>query len=164
MKNEMTVSKETTLIGELRSNSKIKLEGRIEGSGIINNTLLISSGAVWVGNIIADTVIVDGAVKGNIVAKHKLLLLSNAKVFGSLYSKNIHVDNGAAVTGKIQMDSPAPLELINDPSSYALKATVLESPVLNPPVLDTSLLENDTLESEPISESRKLAYSEVGVV
>ncbi len=176
MKNEMTVSKETTLIGELRSSCKITLEGRIEGSGIINNTLFISSGAVWVGNIIADTVIIDGAVKGNIVAKQKLLLLSNAKVFGSLYSKNIHVDKGAAVTGKIQMNSPAPLGLINDPTSYALNATALEPPVLDTGVLEaetTTLLEetlledeleNEVLERKPVSDSRKLAYpAEVGV-
>jgi len=122
MKNEMIIPADTTLIGELRTNSKITLEGRVEGSGIINNTLLISAGAVWVGNIIAETIIIDGSVKGNIVAKQKLLLLSNAKVFGSLYSQQINVENGAAVTGKMQMNAPAPLDLINDPTGYALKA------------------------------------------
>jgi len=120
MKNnsEMTVSKETTLVGELRSDSKITLEGRVEGSGIINNTLLISADASWVGNIVADVVIVDGTVEGNIVARQKLLLLAHARVVGALYSQNIHVEKGALVTGKLRMKSPAPLDLINDPANY----------------------------------------------
>jgi len=173
MKSEMTIPADTTLIGELRTNSKIIVEGRVEGSGLINNTLLISSGAVWVGNIIADVVIIDGAVRGNIVAKQKLLCLSNAKVFGSLYSKNIHVDPGAAVTGKIQMNTPAPFDLINDPASYSLKATVLEPPMLSTTVLGATLLDSPSTESRSLGQDelgeklnsppRKLTYQEVDV-
>jgi len=153
----MTVSKGTTLFGELRTNNKIKLEGRVEGSGIINNTLLVSSDGVWIGNIIADVVIVDGTVEGNIVAKQKLLLLANAKVFGSLYSKNIHVEKGAVLTGKLQMNAPAPLALINDPLNYKSDPDLLESGVLETAAL-TDVLENNTSAG-----SRKLTYPKVGV-
>ncbi len=118
MKNLMTITGNSTIKGELRSQGKVKLEGRVEGGGLIDGTLLLSSSAVWIGNIVADIVIVEGTVDGNIVARQKLLLLADAKVTGKLYSSCIHMEEGAKFTGMLEMKSPAPLGLINDPFSY----------------------------------------------
>jgi cytoskeletal protein CcmA (bactofilin family) len=114
MKNLMTITGNSTIKGELRSQGKVKLEGRVEGGGLIDGTLLLSSSAVWIGNIVADIVIVEGTVDGNIVARQKLLLLADAKVTGKLYSSCIHMEEGAKFTGMLEMKSPAPLGLIND--------------------------------------------------
>jgi len=118
MKNLMTITGNSTFKGEFRSQGKVKLEGRVEGGGLVDGTLLLSPSAVWIGNIVADIVIVEGTVEGNIVARQKLLLLANARVTGKLYSSCVHMEEGAKFTGMLQMKSPAPLGLINDPYSY----------------------------------------------
>lgn len=107
MSNQMTISKDTVFKGEFHSKGKITLEGRVEGNGHVEGTLLVSRTGSWVGNIVTDIVIVEGAVEGNIAARQKLLLLANARVNGTLFSKCIHMEEGARFTGKLQMKSPA---------------------------------------------------------
>ena len=118
MKQVMTISKDTVIKGELRSKGKLKIEGKVEGSGLVEGTVLVARQGQWQGNLVADIVIIEGTVKGNIVAKQKFLMLSHAKVDGTVYSSNIHMDEGASITGKLQMKTPAPLGLQIDPANY----------------------------------------------
>lgn len=114
----MTITENSTFKGELLNQGNVRLEGRVEGGGLVDGTLLLSSSAVWIGNIVADTIIIEGTVEGHIVARKKLLLLADARVTGKLYSSCVHMEKGAKFTGTLEMKLPAPLDLINDPFSY----------------------------------------------
>ena len=154
MKQVLSIPKDTSLKGEIKCKGKVKLEGHVEGGGLVEGTVLISRAGHWVGNIVADVVIVEGTVVGDIVAKQKLLMLSQGKVDGAVYSKNIHMDAGASVSGKLQMNTPAPLGLQIDPSNY-VPVDLIQSDA-SP---QQSLL--DTPEIEPV---RPAAYNNSNVV
>lgn len=118
MKQVMTIPKDTVLKGDLKSKGKINVDGQFDGGGIVEGSVLVSRFGTWNGNIVADVVVIEGTVKGNIVGKQKVLMLSHARVDGTVYSANIHMDEGASITGKLQMKTPAPLGLQIDPSNY----------------------------------------------
>jgi len=118
MKNLLTITSNTMLKGEIRHKGNLKLEGRVEGGGLVEGTLLISTSAVWVGNIVADIIIVEGTVEGNIVARQKLLVLAKARITGKVYCSSVHMEEGVEFTGSMQMKLPAPLGLTSDPFSY----------------------------------------------
>ena len=154
MKQVLTIPKDASLKGEIKCKGKVKLEGHVEGGGLVEGTVLVSRVGHWVGNIVADVVIIEGAVTGDIVAKQKLLMLPHGKVDGAVYSKNIHMDAGASVTGKVQMNTPAPLGLQIDPSNY-VPVDLIQSDE-NP--------QQDLLDTPEIETPRPAAYNNSNVV
>lgn len=114
----MTINRETTLNGAFNSKGKVRFEGRLEGGGTIDGILLIAANGKWKGNAVAKIVIVQGSVRGDIVAHEQLIVLDGAKIVGNCYSPIIKVDPGAQVTGGMIMRRPPPQELLNNPAKY----------------------------------------------
>lgn len=75
--------------------------GTVEGHAELDGSLVLAPGSSWIGDIVADIVIVSGKVYGNIVALRKLELTSSAHVDGDLTSPRIALARGAVYTGKI---------------------------------------------------------------
>ncbi|MDH5544361.1 MAG: polymer-forming cytoskeletal protein [Gammaproteobacteria bacterium] len=103
-----TIPAETTLIGEIRSKGKMRIEGHVEGTGDIDGMLLLTRQCVWKGKIIADVVIVEGTMEGDIIARQKLEIYSNAKISGSIICPKISIMEGASVNGTLRMKQPEP--------------------------------------------------------
>ena len=98
----MTLQKDVSMIGELQSESSVRLEGRFEGNGIVKNALYVAKGARWDGNVIAELLIVKGEVHGD-VAANRVILLEGSRATGSIVSTNIQIQRGAVYTGALRM-------------------------------------------------------------
>lgn len=118
MKNFMTVTQETIIAGAFKSKGNVRFEGRLEGGGEVEGLLLISQRAKWKGNMVADIVIVEGSVRGDVVARDKLIVLNGAIIVGNLYSPNIQIHPGARITGGMQMNVTPPAALLASPARY----------------------------------------------
>ncbi len=77
--------------------------GSVEGDCDLDGTLVVGDGGVWTGNITADNVVIAGEVKGNIVAKKKIDIVSTAKINGSLACPLVAIAEGAVHEGEIHM-------------------------------------------------------------
>jgi len=107
------IPENTSIIGELRSSGEVRVDGRFQGTGNIDGTLILTESCVWVGKAVANTIVIEGIVEGDIIAKTKLLIGSKAKIRGSIKTPKIEIAYGAKLRCHISMSKPqAPVGLL----------------------------------------------------
>lgn len=100
-----TISADTHLQGTLtfEGNAVVlgKVDGKITGSGEVS----IGQQSTCQATIDAATVIIDGTVEGNILAKESVQLTANARVTGDIFAQSITIAPGATFQGKVRITS-----------------------------------------------------------
>ena len=87
--------------GDLATEGTIRIDGRLEGSIIRSDIVVIGAKASVVGNIVAREVVVAGSVEGNITAESRVELDSAAMVLGDIVAGSILTHEGAQIRGKV---------------------------------------------------------------
>jgi cytoskeletal protein CcmA (bactofilin family) len=90
-----------TVTGDLETDGALRVDGRIEGTILRADLLVIGEGASIVGDVNAREVIVGGAVTGNIYAVQRTELLSSGIVAGDIRSAAILIQEGGVVQGRL---------------------------------------------------------------
>lgn len=102
--------------GNLRGSGGIRIEGTFEGEVAIRGLVVVGeTGRVTCDNLQANTVIVAGAVKGNITAE-KLEIRSTGRVWGDVTVVAFATEEGAFLRGQIRMEESIELEVGEKPS------------------------------------------------
>ena len=97
--------------GNLRGSGGIRIEGTFEGEVSIRGLVVVGeTGRVTCDNLQANTVIVAGAVKGNITAE-KLEIRSTGRVWGDVTVVAFATEEGAFLRGQIRMEESIELEV-----------------------------------------------------
>jgi cytoskeletal protein CcmA (bactofilin family) len=91
----------TVISGKLRCGETIRIDGRVKGEILCDETVIIGQGAIVEATIQADAVVIAGTVKGDIVAKRKVTLQSSGRVTGDLSTPGIVIEEGAMLEGRI---------------------------------------------------------------
>ncbi len=91
------VSLDLKIIGNLKSDGEIQVDGSIEGD-IRCKTLLIGESAHIKGEIIAETVVVHGTLNGQIQSR-SVTLASSSHVVGDILHENLSIETGAFLEG-----------------------------------------------------------------
>jgi len=81
----------------------LRINGTFEGNLETRGNLTIASTAIVTADIMGDNVIIDGRVKGKIIAKERLTLLPSAIVEGEIYPAKLNVAEGAVLEGRCCM-------------------------------------------------------------
>ena len=93
--------------GKLQGEGNYLVRGKMIGESDVSGILLLETEGEWIGNVLADVVIVAGTVKGNVMAREKLELQISGRVEGDLESPVIAIAEGAVYDGKIKMAKAA---------------------------------------------------------
>lgn len=90
-----------TVSGEVKASTvEILEEGRVLKGNIDCDDLVMSESAIVVGDIKAEkSIIIAGAVKGNVESNNKVSLKSTAIIQGNITSASIAIEDGAAIDG-----------------------------------------------------------------
>lgn len=97
--------------GNLRGSGGVRIEGAYEGEIAIRGMVVIGeTGRVTCENLRANTVIVAGAVHGNITAE-KLEIRSTGRVWGDVTVTAFATEEGAFLRGQVRMEDKVELEL-----------------------------------------------------
>ena len=108
-KRPTIISDATIFQGEFKSSAPIVVFGMVEGVCEVDNLLTIEKPGVWVGNIKADGVIVNGKVKGNISTDGKLEVGPSGHILGDVIAGTLAIASGAVIEGEMHMtDHNAP--------------------------------------------------------
>jgi len=90
--------------GNLSGSGGVRLEGALEGEITLRGMLVIGeTGRVTCEHLKADTVIVAGAVRGDITAG-KVEIRNSGRVWGDVVTASFSTEEGAFLRGKIQME------------------------------------------------------------
>jgi cytoskeletal protein CcmA (bactofilin family) len=90
--------------GDLSGSGGIRIEGTFEGKVLLRGLLVIGeTGRVTCENVVANTVIVAGAVRGNIISE-KLEIRSTGRVWGDVITMAFSTEEGSFLRGQIQME------------------------------------------------------------
>ncbi|MGB1272333.1 MAG: bactofilin family protein, partial [Endozoicomonas sp.] len=97
------ISSDTCVTGSISFTGAVHVEGRVNGDISADQGLLTiaHSGSVE-GDIRAQRVVIDGHVRGNVVAEEHLELASSAVITGNVYYNVIEMTRGSQVNGSLE--------------------------------------------------------------
>ena len=93
----------TKLIGELITDSNIRVDGEIEGNLSCAGKVVIGENAKIVGNLTCGEADIEGKIVGDIKVDELLILRSKSKIEGNIQTGKIEVNQGAIFVGNCQM-------------------------------------------------------------
>jgi len=113
--------------GSINGSGGVRIEGAFEGEIALRGMLVIGeTGRVTCQNVRANTVIVAGAVRGNITTQ-KLEIRSSGRVWGDVVTTAFVTEEGAFLRGQIRMEETVELDLGPAPESTPSEAAQAES-------------------------------------
>ena len=113
--------------GAVTGSGGVRIEGAFEGEIALRGMLVVGeTGRVTCENVRANTVIVAGAVRGNITTQ-KLEIRSTGRVWGDVVTTAFVTDDGAFLRGQIRMEETVELDLEAAPDSTQTEAAMAES-------------------------------------
>lgn len=118
----------TNFNGRLTGSGGVRIEGAFEGEIALNGLLVIgSSGRVTCDHLQANSVIVAGALRGNITAD-RVEIRSTGRVWGDVTTAAFSTEDGAFLRGKIQMEEEVEMELPGDEVKEERKPAIIVEP------------------------------------
>ena len=91
------------LKGQLSAAEDIQIAGRVEGAIQLNgHVLTVQPTAQLTAEVLAKSVIVEGAIRGDIVAGQSVALQQTASVAGKIAAPRIAISDGANFNGRIE--------------------------------------------------------------
>lgn len=97
--------------GNLHGSGGVRIEGTFEGEIAVRGLVVVGeTGRVTCENFQANTVVVAGAVRGNIVAE-KLEIRATGRVWGDVTVVSFATEEGAFLRGQICMEDQVDLHL-----------------------------------------------------
>jgi cytoskeletal protein CcmA (bactofilin family) len=91
------------ITGTIKSSSGIRIDGKLEGEIHCSADVVVGKSAVIKGNVMVQSVILEGEVQGNITAKDKIEMKSGCKVNGDITAKRMTVEDGVTFIGRAEV-------------------------------------------------------------
>lgn len=111
--------------GEMRGSGGVRIEGAFEGDIALRGMLVISeSGRVTCRELKANTIIIAGAVRGDITAE-KVEIRGSGRVWGNVTTVSLSTEEGAFLRGHIQMEEQVDIGVA---ASLEFESEVLDEP------------------------------------
>ena len=113
--------------GSINGSGGVRIEGAFEGEIAMRGMLIVGeTGRVTCQNVRANTVIVAGAVRGNITTQ-KLEIRASGRVWGDVVTTAFVTEEGAFLRGQIRMEETVELDLEPAPETTPSEAAAAES-------------------------------------
>lgn len=105
--NEITtiLGKGSNFDGKLTFEGAVRIDGVFSGKIETKGTLMIGETAEVTAEILAANIIIEGMMRGEIVASASLEIHSSARVYGNLHTPSLSIQKGAIFEGSCRMES-----------------------------------------------------------
>jgi cytoskeletal protein CcmA (bactofilin family) len=105
------VGKGAHVRGRITGDGDLRVEGSISGDVALKGHLVVSDGGEITADVQATSVVVEGALEGDISATEAVSIGAGARVAGAIRGSRISVEEGASISGRIEADFELPPEL-----------------------------------------------------
>lgn len=92
----------TELEGDLKTESNLRVDGRIIGNTQCNGKFVLGEKGIVDGNLNATTAELEGTVDGDIAVEDLLILRKTAIIKGGISTGRLIIEDGAQIGGSIQ--------------------------------------------------------------
>ena len=114
------IGSEMEIKGELTVNADIRIDGKLIGNIISSARVVLGSGGIIEGNIIAYRADINGKVSGNIHVKDLLNLKTEADVKGDITAGRLSMEQTVQFNGNCKITGAAsPVRLLEDSTMQA---------------------------------------------
>ncbi len=96
----------TALMGEIRSEGTIRIEGTVTGRVQCDDTIVVHETGRVKADLVAGQIIVSGYVEGDLFAHDRLEVTHKGKVIGDIIAPRISIAEGVIFEGKCTMKPP----------------------------------------------------------
>jgi cytoskeletal protein CcmA (bactofilin family) len=96
----------TEFSGELRFRDTLRVDGRVKGRIVSENTLIVGESGEVDAEIDCGVVSIRGRVSGQVRGRQRVELLSGCRVEATLVSPKLVIEDGAFFQGDCRMDEP----------------------------------------------------------
>jgi cytoskeletal protein CcmA (bactofilin family) len=109
------IGSEMEIKGELVVNADIRIDGKLIGNITSSARVVLGSGGIIEGNIIAQRADINGKVNGNITVKELLNLKTEADVKGDISAGKLSMESTVQFNGNCKISGTQPaIQLIKD--------------------------------------------------
>lgn len=102
----------TSIEGELRSDSNVRIDGKVKGTIHVRGRLIVGASGLVEGDIHCQSSDIEGTVHGKIMCQDLLSLKATAKLTGDIRTKQLAIEPGAVFSGNCDMGGKTgPMEI-----------------------------------------------------
>lgn len=92
--------------GKLTFEGAVRIDGDFSGEIRTDGVLIIGETAEVKADVSAATIVIEGTVRGDLVATESIQIHAPARVYGNLSSPSLEIQKGSLFEGNCQMGSP----------------------------------------------------------
>jgi len=126
----------TVIRGRIQSDGDLEIHGHVEGTVEVAGHLVVGPDGIVKSDLAAQSVVVAGAVAGNLRGSERVVLEDGARVVGDVSAPSIGIRPGAKLRGRVATGEAPAVEArpARGPAiAVAPKSTSRHAPVLAPP-------------------------------
>jgi len=98
------LGKQTLFEGKMTFEGVFRLDGKFEGEIFESGTLIVGETAIIKGKVGLDAIIINGLVEGEVNAKTRVEIHSTGKVYGTLSTPILTINEGGIFEGHCRME------------------------------------------------------------
>ncbi len=102
---QTVIAADAEITGTIKSAGTIRIDGKLEGEMHCDKDAFIGKSAVVKGNVNVSSVIVEGTINGNIVARDRIELKASARLTGDIKAKRLVVEDGVTFVGRSEVNA-----------------------------------------------------------
>lgn len=100
-----TIGENSYFSGRFFINGSLKIDGKFEGKSLQADQLYIGASGRVKTNVTATSVIVEGIIIGNIIARNRVMLLPTARILGDISTPELIIQNGVILEGRCMISN-----------------------------------------------------------
>ncbi len=101
---ETVVGHQSVITGKVSTKGSLRIDGVVDGGIEQADSVIVGENGRVIGDVTAQTVIVNGEIEGNIHAYISIELMEDAKVKGDIKTSQISINEGAYFEGNVSME------------------------------------------------------------
>jgi len=104
------LGKNSVFEGKMTFEGVFRVDGKVEGEIFHSGTLIMSETAVIKGKVEVDALILNGIVEGEVNAKERVEIHSRGKLYGTILTPILIIEDGGILEGNCKMGSKFNIE------------------------------------------------------